>query len=139
MKLLVKYIPVLLLALLLIIAWRQQWWLQPRSGAPAGVATGAAPETPAVNRSLPSLNRYARLTYTRHARDRMRSRHVTEVEVQEILEEGEVNVAKSNPADRPCPTYALEGYSHEGQHLRVVFAPCGGETRVVTCIDLDAE
>ncbi|OMP80293.1 hypothetical protein BW716_05675 [[Flexibacter] sp. ATCC 35208] len=69
----------------------------------------------------------------------MDCRQITEREVAEILETGQINTEKSNPRDLPCPTYALEGYSDDGQHLRIVFAPCSGETKVVTCIDLDKE
>jgi len=59
--------------------------------------------------------------------------------VREVLEEGVVNEAKSDPADTPCPTYALEDETREGQHLRIVFARCNDAVKVVTCIDLDQE
>ncbi len=32
--------------------------------------------------------------------------------------------------------YAVEGCSKDNQHLRIVFAPCGDEVTVVTCIDI---
>jgi hypothetical protein len=83
------------------------------------------------------FDRTARLEYTVHARCRMDCRQVTETEIREILSKGRIDFAKSNLHDKPCPTYALEGYSHEGQHLRVIFAPCREATRVITCIDLD--
>jgi hypothetical protein len=134
-----KYIPMLLLALLLLLAWQQQWWRGPLHRTPDN-----RPGT--VERTLPNpvndpsnLDRHARLTYTKHARCRMDCRQITEQEVAEILERGQINTEKSNPRDQPCPTYALEGYSDDGQHLRIVFAPCNGETKVVTCIDLDKE
>lgn len=89
--------------------------------------------------SKDGLDRHAHLVYTRHARCRMGCRHITEEEVEEILEYGEVNTKKSDPNDKPCPSFALEGHTHDGQHLRIVFAPCDHDTKVVTCIDLDAE
>ena len=106
--------------------------------------TGASDPGSAFKKSInpaskDGLDRHARLAYTKHARCRMACRHITEGEILEILEYGEVNKAKSDPKDKPCPTFALEGHTHEGQHLRVVFAPCDRETKVVTCIDLDAE
>jgi hypothetical protein len=79
------------------------------------------------------------LIYTRHARCRMGCRHITETEVREILEKGDINYRKSEPAAHPDPKYALEGYSHEGQHLRIIFAPSGNNLVVITCIELDAE
>lgn len=126
-----KYFPVLLLAILLAIAWRWQWWRSPQKSLPDG------PPIPEMVNNDPGFDRTARLEYTVHARCRMECRHVTEKEVQEIMAQGRIDLAKSNLHDQPCPTYALEGYSHEGQHLRIVFAPCDDATRVVTCIDLD--
>ncbi|WPQ62468.1 DUF4258 domain-containing protein [Chitinophaga sancti] len=134
-----KYIPMLLLALLLVLAWQQQWWKGPLHRPQVkGNGTVERPLPNPVN-DPSNLDRHARLTYTKHARCRMDCRQITEREVAEILETGQINTEKSNPRDLPCPTYALEGYSDDGQHLRIVFAPCSGETKVVTCIDLDKE
>ena len=85
----------------------------------------------------------SRLILTRHARCRMDCRHITEKEIREILEEGEVNYRKSEPDSHPDPKYALEGYTKEGQHLRIVFAVpkgrAGGSLVVVTAIELGVE
>jgi hypothetical protein len=140
-----KYIPMLLLALLLWLAWQQQWWKGPQRQPRVTVHNNTSiTRTDKKNNNIiandpAKLNRHAPLKYTRHARCRMNCRHVTEAEVVEILETGSVNTEKSNPLDEPCPTYAVEGYSEEGQHLRVVFAPCEDTTSVVTCIDLDKD
>ncbi len=87
------------------------------------------------------LNRKAsHLVYTKHARCRMDCRKIDESEVREILEKGTLNYAKSAPADKPCPTYALEGTTHDQQRVRIVFAGCSNdELKVVTCIDLDTD
>ena len=79
------------------------------------------------------------LEYTKHAICRMDCRHITQQEIKYILQNGTVNYRKSEANGHPCPTYALEGYSPEKQHLRVVFAQCDNKTKVVTCIDLDTE
>jgi len=79
----------------------------------------------------------ASLYYTKHAKCRMDCRHITEREIREVLERGIVDERKSNPQDKPCPTYAIEARTDEGQHLRIVFATCTDEVKVVTCIDLD--
>jgi hypothetical protein len=79
------------------------------------------------------------LTITKHARCRMDCRNVTLEEVKEILHDGNINYMKSDLKDERGPTYALEGYSHVKQHLRIVFAPKQTELVVVTCIDLDKE
>lgn len=79
------------------------------------------------------------LIYTHHARCRMDCRHITEKEIREILERGTINNAKSDPNGKPDPKYAFDGYTQEGQHLRVIFAPEHNGLVVITCIDLATE
>lgn len=79
------------------------------------------------------------LIYTKHARCRMDCRHIDESEVQEILQKGRINYRKSEPAGRPDPKYALEGTTHDGQSVRIVFAPAKRGMVVITVIDLDTE
>jgi hypothetical protein len=82
----------------------------------------------------------ARIIYTKHARCRMSCRQFTEAEVSDILANGEVNNAKSNDRPGPCPTYALEGTTSDGQHARMVFAFCNTrEAKLITAIDLDTD
>lgn len=141
MKSIQKYLPVILLSLLLLAGWQQNWWknsaVPPAPGSRPVVARGTVSKPPLA---VEAINRHAHLEYTKHAICRMGCRQVTKAEVMEILAAGEINAEKSNPTDHPCPTYALEGYSSEGQHLRVVFAPCDKENaKVITCIDLDKD
>ncbi|SKD00325.1 protein of unknown function [Chitinophaga ginsengisegetis] len=141
MKSMQKYLPVLLLSILLLAGWQQKWW----KSAPTTPTTGSRPVVARSNSNSPAIageviNRHAHLEYTKHAICRMDCRQVTTAEVEEILAEGKINPEKSNPEDHPCPTYALEGYSSEGQHLRIVFAPCDSQNaKVITCIDLDKD
>ena len=80
------------------------------------------------------------LIYTKHARCRMDCRHISEGDIREVLREGHINEAKSKQESGRCPTYAIEEDRHkDGVRLRVVFAKCDHETRVVTCIDRDHE
>ena len=80
------------------------------------------------------------LIYTRHARCRMDCRHISEGDIREVLREGHLNEAKSQQNQTPCPTYAIEEDRHkDGVRLRIVFAKCDQETKVVTCIDRDHE
>ncbi len=85
-----------------------------------------------------NFNRHPqKIIYSKHARCRMECRHFTESEVREILENGQINNYKSQPNDKPCPSYAFEGKTSDGQEARMVFASCDNETvKVVTCIDL---
>jgi hypothetical protein len=86
------------------------------------------------------IDPHAHLIYTRHARCRMDCRHISEADIREVLREGHVNAAKSQQNQSPCPTFAIEEDRHsDGVRLRVVFARCENETKVVTCIDRDHE
>ena len=79
------------------------------------------------------------LEYSKHALCRMQCRNISEKEIKEILLNGEVNYAKSQVHDKPCPSYALEGKTADGQNVRIVFAECDSVTKVITAIDLGME
>lgn len=69
----------------------------------------------------------------------MGCRKISEDEVKMILEKGRINHAKSDPASRPDPKYALEGETNDGQELRIIFAPTDRGVVVITVIDLERE
>jgi len=108
-------------------------------------STNDKTETPAVpqwkddGRNKRSEWRYQPLEYTAHAKCRMQCRQISEAEVSEILTSGTINYKKSNLNDKPCPTYAIEGNTNDGQKVRIVFAACKTNTRVVTTIDIGKE
>jgi hypothetical protein len=102
--------------------------------------------TPTANNNdaepnIRGLNRHPfSMHYSKHARCRMECRHIDESEIKDILEQGTINYRKSELQGEPCrKKYAVEGLSKDGQKLRVIFAPCGNEMTVVTCIDLGVE
>ena len=78
------------------------------------------------------------LIYTKHARCRMECRHIDESEVKEVLEDGKLNYNKIEESDKG-KSYPLEGFTHNKQHVRIVFAPKKENLVVVTVIDLDNE
>ncbi|RYY96269.1 MAG: DUF4258 domain-containing protein [Chitinophagaceae bacterium] len=80
-----------------------------------------------------------RLTLTKHARCRMDCRQISEPEIREIMDKGIINLAKSDLRDKPCPTYAVQGTTGEGESIRVIFAQCADETRVITCYNLHTD
>lgn len=80
-----------------------------------------------------------RLILTKHAKCRMDCRHITEEEIKDVIHEGNVNYSRSGRGNKGDDTYALEGYSNEHQHLRIVVAPENDGLVVITCIDLDHE
>ena len=79
------------------------------------------------------------LVYSHHARCRMACRHIDESEVKEVLKDGRINYAKSEPEEQPDPKFALEGITHDGQNVRVVIAVDRNRKVVVTVIDLGRE
>ena len=78
------------------------------------------------------------IRYSRHAKCRMACRQIDESEVKEILASGEINYNKDEITDKGV-TFPLEGTTHDGQHVRIVFAPKEKEVVVVTAIDLDKD
>ena len=52
-----------------------------------------------------------------------------------LLDEGHV-VPERTRSDGQCTSYAVEGQTADAQDVRIVYADCARETRVVTTIDL---
>ena len=50
-----------------------------------------------------------------------------------------INYGKSEPDSRPDPKYAVEGYTAEQQHLRIIVAPENAKLIIITCIELGVE
>lgn len=116
-----------------------------RAGSPDGVApvAQAAPVTseaaPAATSDDPRAALAARpLALTRHGACRMDCRQIDRGEVDGVLRSG-VWAPERTRSDGPCPSHAFEGRGTDGHRLRVVFAACPDETRVVTAIDLDRD
>ena len=79
-----------------------------------------------------------KIVYSKHARCRMDCRHIDGAEVADILANGNVNYSKVEE-DAKGKTYPVEGITRDKQNVRIVFAPHGNETVVVTVIDLDKD
>lgn len=97
-------------------------------------------QTTTTDRDRGFDRRVSYIDYSAHAKCRMKCRKITQEEIKDIMQNGNINYNKSDVNDRPCPTYALEGYTQkDNQHVRIVFAQCDNSTKVVTCIDLDVD
>jgi Domain of unknown function (DUF4258) len=79
-----------------------------------------------------------KLIFSKHAKCRMDCRNIDESEVREILKNGTVNEKKIQ-SDKRGMTYPVEGTTHDGQRVRIVFAPKDDGLVVVTVIDLGKE
>lgn len=85
------------------------------------------------------LNRNIKnIVYSKHARCRMDCRFIDESEVKEILQDGVLNEDKIEVSAKG-KSYPLEGLTHDGQRVRIVFAPQGEKLVVVTVIDLEKD
>lgn len=82
----------------------------------------------------------AKYYFTKHARCRMKCRHISQEEVKEIVQHAEVNYRKSDLEAVEGPKYALEGItSRDKQHVRIIVAPKKRHLTIVTVIDLENE
>ena len=79
------------------------------------------------------------LYYTKHALCRMDCRHISKEDIREIMDRGIINFNKSDRWERPCPTFALQGVTDDGEKIRVIFAQCSDETKVITCYNLEQD
>ena len=78
------------------------------------------------------------IIFSKHAKCRMDCRKIDESEVKEILKSGTINHKKIQN-DKRGKTYPVEGFTHDKQHVRIVFAPKDDGLVVVTVIDMDTE
>jgi len=92
-----------------------------------------------VNRNRGFDRRISYLEYSEHAKCRMSCRHISQSEVEDIMQNGTINYNKSEIQNARCPRYALEGITQDNQRVRIVFAQCDYKTEVVTVIDLGRE
>jgi hypothetical protein len=92
-----------------------------------------------VDRNRGFDRRISYIEYTQHAKCRMECRHISQAEVEEIMQDGKINYAKSDVNGRPCPSYALEGLTKDDQRVRIVFGQCDEKTKVITVIDLNTD
>ena len=79
------------------------------------------------------------LYFTKHALCRMDCRQISKEDIDEIMKKGIINFNKSDKYDRPCPTFALQGETSDGEKLRIIFAQCREETKVITCYNLQED
>jgi len=78
------------------------------------------------------------IQYSKHALCRMDCREIDESEVKEIWQKGLLNEKKIEKSSKGT-SYPLEGRTHDGQRVRIVFAPKQNKVIVVTVIDLEKE
>ncbi len=137
-----KALPVLLLIVMAVITLLVKRFNE-TSHVPVSYERNASersPRTPVGTDATLKLDRTtSNLYYTKHAKCRMRCRHISQQEVQDILINGTINYNKTNLNDPRGPAYALEGFTKDRQRVRIIFAPKQKYLTVVTVIDLEVE
>jgi hypothetical protein len=138
-----KILPVLLLVIMAVVTIVINRYKNNRPAA-TRTQTERQNRNPS-NTARPSANtdkldrKSTKLFFTKHAKCRMKCRHITQQEVKDILVNGTVNYNKSDLQDPKGPTYAVEGITKDRQRVRIIFAPRKQHLSVVTVIDLDNE
>ena len=142
-----KYLPyIFLLAAALLLFFIKKNQRGPAPVKPAAEQTDTRITVPAVlaadekPEEIEGFNRnITNLVFSKHAKCRMDCRSIDETEVREILAKGKINHQKIQ-RDKRGITYPVEGFTHDNQLVRIVFAPKGDDALVVvTVIDLGKE
>jgi len=141
-----KYLPYILLVAAALLLWYiKKNQRGPLPVKPATEQTDTRITVPAVlpgntaQNEIEGFNRNTtNLIFSKHARCRMDCRNIDEREVREILINGTINEKKIQK-DKRGMTYPVEGFTHDKQHVRIVFAPKDDGLVVVTVIDLGTE
>ncbi len=136
-----KAAPFLIILLLGLIAWALKYRSNKADVSLPTTTNNKLDKQPSakVNRNYGFDRRTSYIEYTEHAKCRMHCRHITQQEVQGIMQHGKINYNKTDAKHKPCPTYALEGITKDDQHVRIVFAQCDEKSKVVTVIDLETK
>jgi hypothetical protein len=59
-------------------------------------------------------------------------------DIKLALKNGDVNYSKSEVHARPYPTYAVDGYTKTGQHLRILIANLADTSRITKILNLSS-
>lgn len=138
MKKLFPLLVLVLMALLTIVIRRCN--NQSGDEGTANTSTRSVPRrTTPPKANADGFDRSRELFFSKHARCRMSCRKISQEEVREIQARGRINYSKSKLEDPRGPSYAVEGYTSDGQKVRIIFAPKQKHTTVVTVIDLENE
>lgn len=132
-----KWLPILLIVVLAVLIFAIRKWQNDRDPGAADRPEKVTDRP--VNRDRGFDRRISFLKYSKHAKCRMQCRHISQAEVEEIMEEGKINYKKSDLQNKRCPRYAVEGTTRDDQRVRIVYAQCDESTTVVTVIDLETD
>ena len=132
-----KLAPYLLLVLMALLVFFIRKWKG--NGEDAGTGRSKSSSTRTAQRNHGFDRTVSFIEYTAHAKCRMACRQISQKDVEDIMRSGEINYSKSDVQEIPCPVYAVQGYTRDHEHLRVIFGQCDAKTKVITCYNLDQD
>ncbi len=112
---------------------RQQPNSSTRSQDPAGQSNRSTGREKGLNR-IP-----VNIKLSKHAKCRMECRHISQAEIDDILQNGKINYTKSDLDGTGDEKYAVEGVTKDNQKIRVIIAQGVRASTIVTVIDLDTK
>ena len=90
------------------------------------------------NRVKEQVNK-STFSFSEHAKCILLCKQISEEEVREVLKNGDVNFSESDTRGVPCPSYAIEGTSHN-KKLRVLLTVFERDStaEITTAINMEA-
>ncbi len=79
------------------------------------------------------------IIFSKQANCSMQCRGINQEDVKYLLKGGSVNLGKSEVHAKPNPNYAVDGYTKNHHHLRIMIADCGDTSKIISTIDLASE
>jgi len=137
-----KWYPYILIALLAVAVYVLKTRENSNKPQPKKKVTTDQSKDPGTNKTDRDRGfdrRISYLKYSDHAKCRMQCRKISQAEVEEIMQDGDINYNKSDIKNSRCPRYAVEGVTIDRQRVRIVYAQCNESTTVVTVIDLETD
>jgi hypothetical protein len=76
------------------------------------------------------------IEYTADALCLMNCRHISKEDINTVMRKGVILFSKSNLRNQPCPTFTLQGFTDQGENIRVFVTQCRAVTRILACYNL---
>ncbi|MBL7891139.1 MAG: DUF4258 domain-containing protein [Bacteroidia bacterium] len=72
-----------------------------------------------------------KLEFTPHAGCKLMCLGISEDDIKEMMKKGDVNYGKSEVHAKPCPKYAIEGYTHDGHSILIIVGDCDSISTII--------
>jgi len=79
------------------------------------------------------------IVFSKEALKSMDCREFNTEDIKSLLKKGSVNIGKSEVHARPIPIFAVDGYTKNKHHLRLIIENGRDTSRIMNMTDLDSE